>query len=293
MTVLGAPTGLTLAQLEALIAVLEAGSFTRASVALGLSQSAVSRAVAALESHVGVQLVDRGRTGVRATFDGNRIASHARAALSEVASMRERPSEAAGLEVGRLRLATLASTAVELVPRLIASFRTAHPTIELALLEGSDEEVREWILTRAVDVGVITLPANGLHAQRLAEDEMVAVLPTRHVLAGQRAVSASRLSRERFILSTGGCEPLIRAFFHASGRQPNVSYRSRDMAAILAMVGEGLGVSIVPTLSLSRGARGVITVPLEPRLRRRLALATRRAAVGGVAVGAFLSHAAR
>ena len=79
-------------------------------------------------------------------------------------------------------------------------------------------------------------------------------------------------------MSKGGCEPLISSAFRSAGCEPNIRFEVRDMGAILAMVGEGLGVTVVPELALPRHPESLAdlrTVPLDPPVRRHLALAAR------------------
>jgi DNA-binding transcriptional LysR family regulator len=95
-------------------------------------------------------------------------------------------------------------------------------------------------------------------------------------------------------MSKGGCEPLISSAFLSVGSRPNIRFEVRDMGAILAMVGEGLGVTIVPELALPHhpeGLAGLRTVPLDPPVRRRLALASRSLESASPAATAFVQLA--
>jgi DNA-binding transcriptional LysR family regulator len=159
------------------------------------------------------------------------------------------------------------------LPGALAAFRRRHASIDVIVFEGSDQEVDMWIRTRAVDVGVVMLPARGLETTELTSDEMVALVPAGHRYADRNHVRLRDLSSDPFIMSKGGCEPLIRDLYRASGAELDVHHEVREVPTIVAMVQEGLGVTIVPTLSLPPRVRGVRALRLVPAARRRLAFA--------------------
>ncbi len=268
-----------LSQLRILLAVVDHGGFTAAAGRIGLSQPAVSRAVAALESELGARLVVRGRDGVRLTEAGRRAVVHAREAVRHFDQVRTQVAAVAGEVTGELRLASLPTATGPLLAPLMARFADRHPHVRVRLLEGFDRDVRAWLRQGAVEAGVVTLPAPGLETVDLGSDEMVVLLPAGHWLAAAPAVELPTLADERFILSTGGCRPLVTSAAREAGVELAVAYEAGELSAIAGMVAGGLGISIVPTLGRSAwegpgDAQGpLVTRPLRPRLRRTLALA--------------------
>ena len=115
--------------------------------------------------------------------------------------------------------------------------------------------------------------AGGLVVRSVATDRMLAILPSGHDLGVRHSVPVDELARHPFIMSTGGCEPLITALARAAGVSLTCHYRVRDTNSILAMVSEGLGVSIVPELSLPAHHPGVHAIPLDPATERTILLA--------------------
>jgi hypothetical protein len=116
----------------------------------------------------------------------------------------------------------------------------------------------------------------------VAEDRMIAVLDHDHVLATQASVSLADLSDDPFILSDGGCEPLLRQMYKAAGLDLRPKLRVRDMATLLALVREQVGVTVIPELSFT-DPRGLVAVPVEPLTHRRLVLTTHSQDVGPAA----------
>ncbi len=282
---------MTLTQLQVFLAVVEAGSFTAAAEASYMTQSAVSHAIAGLEAELGVALLERTRAGAVLTEAGVRIVPHARRVRDHMECIRQEAAATVGLRTGKLRVGSLPSVAARLLPGIIGAFRRRYPGIGLVLLEGTDQEVHAWIASGAVDIGVVTLPTSDVDAVPLTIDDMRAVVPAAHPLANRPAVRPAHLAAEPFVLSKGGCEPLIRSIFQATGATPRVHYEANDMAAVLALVREGLGVTIVPALALPTSPEGVHVMPLDPPVRRHLALATRTLAEVSPAAVAFIQHA--
>jgi len=278
---------MNLAQLRALRAVHEAGSVTAAADLLGVTQSAVSHALNSLEGELGLRLVIRERSGCMLTEVGRRLMPHALEALRHVDRFAEEAAAAAGLVSGRLHLGAF-PTACRLLPPFIRRFRKLYPAVEVVLLEGTDGEVGEWIDRRVVELGVVTGPRPDLHTVPLARDEMLAVLALEHPLAGERDVALKELADDPFLLSGGGCEPLIRELYRRDGLAFEPVHRIHEMATLLAMVRENLGVSVVPSLALDGTREDVAALPLRPRAPRTLLLAAPSEANLSPAGAAFL-----
>lgn len=281
----------TLQQLVVLATVAEVGGFTKAAGALRMTQPGVSHTIAGLEAKLGVPLVERDRRGVRPTEVGERVLVHAREILGLVERIGYEVSGAKELKAGKLRIGSFPSAASRILPALIGDFSGRYPGIEVTLVEGTDQEVLEYISSRAVDVGFVTLPAGEFETVPVAEDRLLAVLPGWHPLSDAVTVSIERLAEEPFVMSKGGCEPLISSAFRSAGCEPDTRFEVQDMETIFAMVGEGLGVTVVPELVLPRHPEtlaGLRTVPLDPPVRRRLALAIRSLDAAPPAATAFV-----
>ncbi|MGW4474382.1 LysR family transcriptional regulator [Nonomuraea sp. NPDC004354] len=282
---------MTLTQLRVLIAVAEHGGFTAAADLIGMSQPAVSRAIASLERELGAPLFVRHADGIALTEAGRRAHLRAREALRHFDLIRAEVAAAAGEVTGPLRLASLPSATGTLIAHLLRAFTDRYPQVQVRLFEGADHDVRGWLQGGAAEVGVVTLPAPGLHTIPLSTHEMVAVVPAGHHLAGQETIHIADLTGQPFILTTAGCRPLITEAARQADAQLDIAYEAGGQSAILEMVAAGLGVSIVPTLGLPAELAAVVTRPLEPRLTRTLALAVLSPSDCGPAVRAFLDLA--
>ena len=116
------------------------------------------------------------------------------------------------------------------------------------------------------------MPIKGLRTQPIAIDEMLLVLPQAHQLASHTAVRLEQIAAEPFLMSKGGCEPLIRMLFKTAGIKPQITLEVREMTTLLSLVKEGLGVTIVPQLALPPAPAGIALVALDPPAQRQVGL---------------------
>ncbi|MFJ7441330.1 LysR family transcriptional regulator [Methylorubrum thiocyanatum] len=264
---------MNLSQLRTLIAVAEAGSFTAAAEATGITQSGMSQAIAALEESLGARLLVRQRHGVELTAFGERALHHARAALGHLESLRQKAQAASGEETGSLRIAAFPSVLATVLPPLLRRFRTRHPGIDVIALETDDREVKAWLAAGSIDLGVVLDPAPDSDAVPIGQDAWVAVLPRSHPLARQPALTLAQLAAEPFVLATGGCHLHAGTLAHAAGLSlADIRMEVRDWVSAVALVREGVGVGIVPESMLSERRKGLRVAGLDPPLCRRFGL---------------------
>jgi DNA-binding transcriptional LysR family regulator len=274
----------TLLQLKSFVTVVDEGGFTAASRRLGLSQPAVSRAVASLERELGLPLLIRGREAPPVLTDAGSLAlAHAREVVRHLTSMRTEVSALAGHITGTLSLASLPTVTGTLVAPQLRIFAERHPAVTIRLLEGSEQEVRDWLDQGATEAGVVSLPIKGLDSAVLGEQDMVAVVAADNRLAGWDEIDYAELAKEPFIRSTGGCAEVFTPVARRVGVDFEVAFEAREMSAVLEIVRAGLGVSILPSAGLPELPDDVVVRPLVPRTVRHV----------GVAVSASASAPAR
>jgi DNA-binding transcriptional LysR family regulator len=264
---------MTLSQLRILLAVADYGGFTTAAEHVGSTQPAVSRVIRTLERELQASLFIRHRDGVTPTKAGLVAIHYARETIDSADRLRQEVGATAGRLTGTLRLASLPSATGSLLAHPLRAFTERHPHVRVRLFEGTDQEVRDWLSRGGADLGVVTLPAPGYRCTRLGEDEMVAVLPSAHALAGLAPVAVHDLAGYPFIFPGGGCGPLILGATRRAGITLNVAFEAREPQSVLEMVAAGLGISVMPTLNLAHQPEGILTRALHPRLPRILALA--------------------
>jgi DNA-binding transcriptional LysR family regulator len=279
---------MTDAQLKALIAVVDQGGFTAAARHLHTTQSAMSHAIAELEQSLRVTLLLRGPQGVRLTEIGERTVEHAREIMGLKAAIEREAEAARKLQSGTLRVGSWGVSASRLLlPPILQAFARSYPAVSVELIEGSDPEIEQWLRDGTVDVGFVTLPNEEFDAVKLAQDEMVAILPEAHPLAAGARVDPARLEGIPFIMCSGGCEALILAAVR--GAPLDIRYRIRDVDTMVVMVAQGMGVAVKPAMAIPDPLPpGVVLRPLQPRRERQIGLAVRRRSEMTPACRAFL-----
>ncbi|MFZ2869389.1 LysR family transcriptional regulator, partial [Zavarzinia sp.] len=168
---------MTLEQLRIFIAVAEREHVTRAAAALGLTPSAVSAAIAALEARHGVVLFDRIGRGIALTGAGREFLAEARAVLARAEAAEAVLTDLAGLRRGRLCLAASQTIGNYWLPPLMHRYRLAHPGIELRLFIGNSRQVAAQVAEGVVDLGFVEaeVTADELAIETVATDAMLLV----------------------------------------------------------------------------------------------------------------------
>lgn len=255
-----------------LVAVADDASITRAAERVGITQSGASQALAQLEAALGLQVFSRERRRIGVTAQGERVVEEARAMLARFDAIRALAAEGRGLSQARLRLASFPSVLSAVLPPLLREFRRRHPGIELVAVEGTDEEVEDWLAAGTVDLGVVLNPEPARQAVVLGHDAWMAVLPLHHPLARRSSALGVRLEElvaEPFVLATGGCSVHGQSLARQAGLElSDVRVTVRDWASACVLVREGLGVALVPASALPGDTPGIRALPLAPAAHR-------------------------
>lgn len=249
----------------------EGWGVVKAAERMGMSQSGASHALAALERATGARLFVRGAGQLRLSNTGERVLPHVRQMLRSLDAMAEELAAEAGVQRGTLRIAAVPSLASTVIPPLLREFAKRYPGIDVRLLEGTDNEVAEWVRRKVSHCGFAALPVAGLDTVAIGKDEWMILAPGDE-FAGQVQTSLKKLNGRKFLLSGGGCEDHIQRLFEQAGSGLPDHLLVRQMDTLQAMVAEGLGVSIVPGLTLVRRPKNTRVVRLAPRRFRTIGL---------------------
>ncbi|MER5731728.1 LysR family transcriptional regulator [Streptomyces sp. NPDC002138] len=262
----GRPVELLPQELRVLVAVAGAGGFSAAAQTLGLTQSAVSHSVRGSEAKLGVVLFERGRTGARPTPAGERAVAHARRILRlyEVMGAEARGAgQDAGRDVveGPLRITAFRSAALHLLPPALERLTALHPGIrpEVRVVRELGAGSAGEVAAGRADLGIATLGGSGalppgLLAGVLVEEAYALVHPAGHAAP-----------RELPLLDWDeNCGSYTRDWWRAQDWIPRATVKAEDDAMVLTMVGRGLGMAILPELSLREATDAVEITDLGP-----------------------------
>jgi DNA-binding transcriptional LysR family regulator len=261
------------------------GSFSAAAEALGYTQPAVSRQIATLEAELGTILVRRVPQGAVLTDAGSLLLDRADAILARLDEVENELRALAGLEGGRLRLASFASAAASIVPLAIARFRERYPTVELSITMADPIYSLPQLRAGELDIALSHDPLNGapldtvrsaangnfqagrretlgIELEHLFDDPMYVVMPSDHRLADARRLDLASFANEPWMLATTNTCPDSRLFLracHEAGFEPQIAFQNDDYPAILGFVAAGVGVALIPDM-VTRGIRDDVVV---------------------------------
>lgn len=259
----------TLTGLRVVQAVVDTGSFTAAADALGYTQSAVSRQVAAMEAAAGAALFVRGARGVAPSPAGMMLARRAATALNEIDAV---SADLAGLQdhvAGRVAIAAFPSAAAVLVPRALARLGNDHPGLIVDFGEASSPTQLRRLRAHRIDVAVIgvgpDLPAydfEGLHRDLLLAGGLLLAVPAEHRFVGRGSIPVAELRDEPWIVGKGlRDDPQFGAW--PTLDHPRIAYAAREWPTRLGLVAAGLGIAVLPEVAAAAVPTGVGTVQVD------------------------------
>jgi DNA-binding transcriptional LysR family regulator len=263
---------LNLQRLRVLVEVERQGSLSAAARALSYTQPAVSHHLSALEAETGTAMVARAGRGVRLTEAGLALAQHAEAILARVELAEEEVAALAG------RLVAFPSGTATIVPGAIAAMRAEHPGVEISLVEAEPPEALRLLRAGDADLAlafeypeVAVDEGPDFEKRVLGEDPLLAVLPADHPLAEADSLPLAELAAETWIAGCERCRGHLVSACEQAGFTPRIAFATDDYLAVQRLVAAGLGVCLLPGLSL-RIVRlpGVAAIPVAERPTRQI-----------------------
>jgi LysR family carnitine catabolism transcriptional activator len=267
-------------QLRAFIALAEQRSFTRAAALTHLSQPAFSALIRALEDALGLRLFDRSTRHVELTVEGRAFEGSARRVLGEFDGALAGVRDHAARRRGRVSLALLPSLAAGWLPGVLARYRAAYPGIELEIADALSEPCIERVASGRADFALAAIRADTpeLRAELFCSDDFHLVCRADHSLARARVLRVRDLAAWPFIhlARTSSVRQYLEAAFHP--QQMDTLMEVEQLATVMGMVRAGLGISVVPALTLFHFEQQELTTRPLPLagLRRQIYLVRRR-----------------
>ncbi|MEK3980518.1 LysR family transcriptional regulator [Psychrobacillus sp. FSL K6-2836] len=275
----------------AFVKAVEYGSFTKAAQDLKYTQSGISRMINDLESEWGILLFERGRAGITLTSDGLRLLPQLKRICNEHEMLMIQIEELHDIQSGIIRIGTFSSVATHWLPNIIKSFKKDYPDIDFELLLGDYTEIESWIIEGRVDFGFLRLPIKSeMETIFVEQDRLLVVIPEDHPLANCDKFPIKELSNSPFMLLEKGAKAEISEIFVQHQIVPQVDFTTWDDYAIMSMVENGLGISILPELILQRSPYKIITKELEVPAFRDIGIAMREQKSLSLAAKKFLDY---
>lgn len=266
-------------QFRAFVRLIDEPHFTRAAAALHLSQPAFSALVGAMEGELGVRLFDRSKRHVVLTPEGAALEAPARRALAEFDAAVDSVHDRAALRHGRVSIALLPSLAANWLPEVLKRFLSLHPGIQIGVSDVLSEACIDQVLSGRADFAVAAIRADSPHllTESFCTDDAYLVCPAKHALARAETLQVADLAPWPFIhLSrTTSVRQVLEAALHPLSM--NTLMEVDQLSTVMGMVRAGLGISVVPAMTLFHFRHPQIALRPMPlkRLQRRLYLVRR------------------
>ena len=257
-----------LRQLEYFVAVAEEANFTRAAARVHISQSGVSAQVARLEQELGIALIDRSTRTATLTIAGAAVLDHARQALASAGAVRQTTEEINGILRGRLSLGMVTGCTITPLFDAVSEFASAHPAIELSLVEDASSQLRDRVSTGQLDtalIGTATTRFAHLDATTILSEPIVGAVPTTgHPFSGRSSATLREITSHPVICMPPGTgiRTVLEQSCEARALTCNVALEASAPSAVLDLARRQLGVAVL-SASMLAGQHDLTTIQIR------------------------------
>ena len=254
-------------------------SFTRAANELHIAQSAISMAIKRLEEELSLKLFHRQDKKVILTDEGLRLQKHAAKILHAVSDAELEMQELTGLTRGEVKVGIPNMLGSYYFPPLLMGFRHQYPELQVTVVEGGTEEIKQKLEKGDLDIGIIvaeSLPAS-LEARTFLQEQMLVCVSNEHPFASQESVSYQQFFDEELVLFKEG-------YFHRrvtdriakqNKLSAKIGFETNLILLIQAIVRQGYGISALLNRAIE-GAEGLVGIPFEQPVILDLGIAWRK-----------------
>lgn len=258
-------------QLECFVAVAEELHFRKAGERLGLSQSALSERISALEQELGARLFFRTTRQVSLTQAGADFVQDAKKILSDIEKSVSNVRHSAESNLRHIRISGVDEAISMLLPKVLLRFRETDPSVHVQILEiSSSEQHSQELISHRTDIAFLRTPQEEdfIASELLYRQPVVVALAESNMLAAATTLSASDIAEQPIVGYPKRARPVLHDVlwnaFRQIGAQPNIVCELIDKSTLLQFVAHGLGLALAPAWVQNIAPPGVTFVPFEP-----------------------------
>ena len=266
----------TLKMVQVFLTSIDSGSFTRAGEILGYTQSNLTQMMRSFEDELGIPLLIKTKKGVEPTGEAKQLLPVMRAMIAQEERFFQEADEIRGIHRGMIRIGSYVSTSSTWLPQVIGYYQSAYPDVEFNIVESGQEEMLRGLVNGSLDLALMSAPENeSVDFIPVLDDPMVVVFPPDHDLSAYDYVPIGKLQDYPLIMTYREYDTDANRILLDAGLDASVKYRSADDFAVLSMVQHGLGISILPELTLERFPGSYDYRMLDPESYRSLGIGIR------------------
>ncbi len=271
-----------LADLRAFVAVAELNSFRAAAESIHLSQPALSRRIEKLELALGVRLFERTTRSVSLTAVGRDFSHKARNLLDDLENSLLSMQAVAASQLGEVVIACVPSAVYYFLPKVLRHFHVQYPRIRVRIIDDSANAVLESVARGEADFGIniIGTQEPEIEFEVILKEPFVVACHRDHPLAGLQQVTWAELAKYDFMTvdKSSGNRLLVDLALASSSVRPSWCFEAKHVSTLLGLVEAGLGVAVVPRLSMPQGEHATLArvALVEPTVDRHVGLIRRQ-----------------
>ena len=234
--------------------VAQVQNFTRAAKNCHVAQPALSQQIRKLETLLGVKLLNRLPRGAQLTLEGETLLPYVKKVLAALQETETIAADLRGAERGSIRIVSLPSATVYVLPPKIAAFKRDHPRIDIFLDEKISTDIPQLVLSGAFDLGITQakVPQPGLTRTLIHDEDLVLAVPEGHRLAGRNEIQLSDAAEEKFVVTKKNTEFrfLATELCKRAGFEMQAAFEADHFDSLQAYAAVGIGVALVPTSTI-------------------------------------------
>lgn len=268
---------MNLRDLDVFRAIMQAGGASNAAELLGISQPAVSRALATLERDLGFRLFERVKSRLVPTREGQLFHQDVRASIAGLDRLKQRAAQIREVGDGALNIASLSALGHGIVPRAIAAFVRKHPDVRIGYQVRTSNIIRDLVASGRADIGLAAdeIDTTGLLHSVFTTPRAVCVMPKSHPLAQRSAIGPADLAGVP-LLTLSPDDTVRRTMdkaFADAGVQPRIVLETPYSLSIAILAAQGVGVGLCNPMTVADGmVQGLAVRPFEPAIYFRTLL---------------------
>lgn len=266
---------MTLLTYQVFKTVADQGSFRKAADILGLTPSAISHAISAMEKELGFAILNRSKNGVTLTSYGERLLPYVNGVLNSDESLQQVIAEFNGLKQGRIRIGCFSSVCTNWMPQIMHSFQEEYPAITIELFQGTYDDVAYWIRNGIADIGFLSVSSAGdIPIEPLYKDPLICVVPKGMKRSGgDGAMSIDELRGQEFVTQRESTDADIQKFMKENDLNVKSNYHVVDDLSTIAMVANDFGICLMPEMVMNDIPYEVDCYPLAEEAYRIVGIA--------------------
>ena len=260
-------------RIKVLLAAIDNGSLTKAGQIFGYTQSAVTQMIHTMEEEAGFRLLIKNNRGVEPTQEVRMLLPTMRQIINLEEKLEQEKAEILGVRKGNIRIGSFVSTSVNWIPQVLEYFQQNYPEVTFQIEELGHEEMLQGLNDGSLDIALMSRIDNAqIEFIPILEDPLMVVFTEKYDLSSYDYVPVDILKDYPFIMTYRTYDADPHKVFEEAGFIPEVRYYSREDSAVLSMVQRGLGLAILPELTLEELPGNYDARMLDPEAYRTLGI---------------------